>query len=411
VRSTRALYELLARSSGAAAATLAIPLYGGVALASAVIFGGNGMDTADLIRVERGSITTRLTLWLGWIVLTTPIARAFLTAPNAAWLRSLPIARARVVLPLCFGLVAFQLPWIILYGRGSGVLNGLGAGALGAAITASIASIGMLRYRALLAIPALVWVVLGLPLSFGALVAIPALTIAARDGFYRGVALTPPATRLVRGPAITALTGAFVVRLLRAERVALTRALLVAAAGGALAAVGARNNDRLDSSGFAFFTMAVASLPLVLASGVVAGPIARTEQALTWLLATTATPISKRVFARSLAAALIGSLTGVVIAVVAAALAKVGVLIALVATGTLALWGACIGSIASFVARRASRQGKREGGAAMAGLVVLAIGALLLGGFLDATALVLAPIAALITAFVDARDYARAHAL
>jgi ABC-type multidrug transport system ATPase subunit len=52
-------------------------------IASAVVFGGNGMHPVDLVRVVRETASFRVALWAGWLVLVMPVARVLLTHPAA----------------------------------------------------------------------------------------------------------------------------------------------------------------------------------------------------------------------------------------------------------------------------------------------------------------------------------------
>ena len=247
-RRARALIELFARTSGASAAALAIPLFGGVGLAAAILFAGNGMSARDVVALERSSAPARAALWTGWIVLSVPPARALIGAPSAAWLRSLPSGRAPFVALLVTALVALQIPWITLFARASGAPSGLGAGLLAAALAAGIASFRAMRWEALTLLAPLAAIALPLPPAPSIALALPACLLAAHAGFFRGTALPRRGIRFVRGPAPIAVAGALLAGLARADRASLIRSFLAAAAGGALGALGARNNQRLDAS-------------------------------------------------------------------------------------------------------------------------------------------------------------------
>jgi hypothetical protein len=397
-----ALLELFARTSGAAAAGLAIPLFGGIGLVSAILFPDNGLSAHDVVTLERSSLGARAALWTGWVVLSVPPARALLAAPSAAWLRSLPVGRAPFLVLLTGTLLALQSPWIALFARDRGGLAGLGAGLL----AAGVASFRAMRWEAIGLLGPLAAIAVPLPLAPCIGLALPLCCLAAHAGFFRGLALPRGGFRFVRGPAPLALAGVLVARLARSERASVLRALLAAAAGGGFGALAARNNGRLDHS-FPWIVLPVATLPLVLGAGVVAGPIVRAEAALAWLLDTTAVSPATRVSARFLAAALAGGLGGLAAAAAAALTARVPLEVALAATGALAIWGGCIGALAAFVACRSARTGKREGGVVLTALAGLGIASLLVAVLLDAPALVLAPLAVFAAAAADVRDYAR----
>jgi hypothetical protein len=395
-----ALLELFARTSGAAAAALAIPLFGGIGLAAAILFAGNGLSARDVIALERASFAVRAALWTGWIVLSVPPARTLLGAPSARWVRSLPVGRAALLALLLGGLVALQAPWIVLFARDRGALAGLGAGLLAAALAAGGAAFRAMRAQAAALLLPVVAIALPLPLAPSIALGLVPCVLAANAGFFRGIALPQGGLGLVRGPAPVALAGVLVARLARSERVAVLRALLAAAAGGVLGAVGARNNQRLDE-GFPWFVLPVATLPLVIGASVVAGPIVRAEASLSWLLDATAVRARTRVAARFLASLLAGALPGLAAGAAAVLVARPPLGPAIRAALALGAWGACLGALASFVARRSARTGKREGGVVLTGLSGLGIASLLTASFLDAPALLLAPLAVLAAAAAD----------
>lgn len=406
MKRARALIELCARTSGAAAAALAIPLLGGVGLVAAVLFAGQGMSARDVVAMERSSIGARAALWTGWIVLSIPPARALLGAPSAAWLRSLPVGRAPFVAVLTAALVVLQAPWIVLFARGAGLLEGIGAGASAAAIAAGIASLRAMRWEAVLLLGPLAAVAAPLPLGPSVVLSLPPCCLAAHAGFFRGHPLPQGRIRFVRGPAPVALAGALVARLVRGDRAALARSLLAAAGGGLLGAIGARNNGRLDG-GFAWIVLPIATLPLVIGAGVVAGPIARAEAALTWLLDTTAVRPATRVAGRFLASGAAGALAGLTAGAAALLAVRVPAGVALWAVAALAAWGASLGALAGFVVRRAARAGHRDGGVLLVGLCLLGIGALLTAGLLDAPAIPIALAAVLAAAAADVYEARR----
>lgn len=401
-----ALATLFARTSGAAAAALAIPMFGGVGLVSAILFTGNGLSAHDVIALERGSLAARAALWLGWIVLSVPPARALLGAPGAAWLRSLPVGRGAFLALLVGGLVLLQTPWIALFARDRGALAGLGAGVLAGALAAGAAAFRAMRLSAVTLLLPVIAIAAALPLAPAIALGLAPLVLAAHAGFFRGIAVPHGGFRFVRGPAHVALAGVLVARVARSERAAVLRALLAAMLGGALGAIGARNNDRLDA-GFAWFVLPVATLPLVVGAGVLAGPMVRAEAALTWLLDTTAVRAGTRVAARFLAALVTGALSGLAAGATAALVAGVPMGVAARSALVLGAWGACLGALAAFVARRAARTGKREGGVIVTGLSGLGIASLLTAGLLDAPALMLAPVVVLAAAAADTLEARR----
>lgn len=395
-----ALLELFARTSGAAAAALAIPLFGGVGLVATILFAGNGISAREVIALERASFGARAVLWTAWVVLSVPPARALLGAPSARWLRSLPVSRAAFLALSLGGLVLLQGPWILLFARDRGALAGLSAALLAASLAAGIAAFRALRAQALALLFPIVAIAVPLPLAPSLALGLVPCVLAAHAGFFRGIVVPQGGFRFVRGPAPLALAGVLVSRLVRSERAALLRAFLAALLGGVLGAFGARNNQRLDA-GFPWLVLPIATLPLVVGAGVVAGPMVRAEAALAWLLDTTAVSKRTRVAARFLAALLAGALSGLVAAAAAVLTVHLALGPAIRTLLALATWGACLGALASFVARRSANTGKREGGVVVTGLSGLGIASLLTASLLDAPALILAPLAVLAAVAAD----------
>ncbi|MFO0586127.1 MAG: hypothetical protein U0441_01245 [Polyangiaceae bacterium] len=404
----RAIAELFARTSGASAASLAIPLFGGVGLVSAILFAGNGLSARDVVVLERGSVLARAAIWGGWVVLAVPPARALLGAPSAAWARSLPVAKWQFVLLTCASLFVLQAPIVLLFARGLSAWDGVGAGVLSASLAAGIASFRALGWwGVVLLIPTLV-LAFGLPLSVAGMAMFPVCALAAEAGFFRGGAVPTAHLRLVRGPAPVALAGALMAKLARGERTALVRALLAAAGGGALGALGARNNERLGD-GFAWLVLPIATVPLVIGSGVIAGPIARTDASLRWLLASTGTGAWTGTLGRYGASAVVGATAGFVAAAATRFFANVPVHVWTSAAAALALWGATIQVLAVFVVRRAGATGGREEGSIVAGLTGLGTAVLLAAGLMDAPALIAGVVAVIAAAVLDTRETSRAR--
>ncbi|MGK4004817.1 hypothetical protein WMF31_19455 [Sorangium sp. So ce1036] len=91
------LVRTLAATAGKDAVARAMPLYMGVAVVAAVLFGGNGMQAAQVTGLAGASLPFRLALWAGWLFLGTPAARALLRAPATFFLRALPVPRRELL--------------------------------------------------------------------------------------------------------------------------------------------------------------------------------------------------------------------------------------------------------------------------------------------------------------------------
>src|SRR5436190_14641425 len=129
-QAARAAASYLARTCGVAALRRALPTYLGLFVVVLSLFGGNGMRAADVVALARGSSPVRLALWLGWLVLALPAARALVREPAAFWIRVWPVPRA-TVMAVVLGLLALvEAPWIVLWTKGGGVAAGAWAAAI-----------------------------------------------------------------------------------------------------------------------------------------------------------------------------------------------------------------------------------------------------------------------------------------
>lgn len=287
VRRFARLAGALTRTAGAAAAERALPLFGGIGIAAAILFAGNGMDARDVVALAGRSPPIRLALWAAWIAAATPAARALLGAPAAIFLRSLPFPRWLHLAIAAAHVLALQAPWALLWGAGGGPARGLAAALVAAGIEAMIVA----RPRAfewiataLLALGALS------PLPSGAILAgaIPLFAIALRAAWIRAADRAPSPLALVGGPAPIALALSYNARLVRAEPALLIRGAFVALAGGALAGVAARNNDALAPAALAGYSLAITAMFLAVGAGGLAGPVRAAEREIAWILDTTA---------------------------------------------------------------------------------------------------------------------------
>jgi len=375
------LIHILARTAGAAAATRAIPLFGGMGIVTSVLFSPNGMRARDVTALAAEVFVIRAALWAAWIVAVVPLARSLFCAPGTSFLRSLPVSRYGIAAILWSFLFALQAPWALLWGMGAGPMWGacaaLGAAAIEAQIVAGprrawewIALVGF----SLLAIsspwPVLIGVI-ALPLSA---LFVWAAWVRAPEGTARGFSM-------VRGPMPVALSLSYHVRLLRAEQGVILRGFAVALVSGLMAALGAKNTGRMEPEPFCSFTLAVSSVFLTVGAGGVAGPVFAAERELIWLLDTTGTRRLIRVASARAAVASWGAVFGVTLGLVASSVVGVGAVASLRVIGFEALWGAAIGVLAGEAVARTARRGVIGGGRLVASLVALGLGALLGAAF------------------------------
>lgn len=311
------LLRALTAIAGKAAFVQGASLYAGIAVLAGILFGGNGMDAADVTRLCRQRPLGGVLLYCLWLLVSLPVARVLLSAPAATYLRWLPVPRWRFLVVHGLHLALSQAPWVLLWARGEGAAAGLAACASG------IAGHALLRChpRPLvegLAAPALI---LGLlqprPLVLLA-VALPVMAVSLRRAWL----VAPlrdgaPRRPLVRGPAGVALSLAHLAVLLRGHRPALLRAGLLAALASVISFLAVRNNHVSIRTGGAggeaasAVSLGVAAPLLCIGASGLAGPLLRAERQLRWLLLCYSTPSLVQAAAAAAPVALLCALLGI----------------------------------------------------------------------------------------------------
>jgi hypothetical protein len=238
---------VLGRTVGAPAARRIVPLWAGIFIAGAVIFGPTGMRARDVVEAAWASPGLHAGLWLAWLVAAAPAVRAVLDRETTGYLRSLPVARGWWVGLQAAMLLALQLPWGLLWVRGAGVAQGLAAAGIAAAAGAAIAR---------------------LPLT---------------DWVRGAVARRRPdaGRRPVSGLAIAHLRA-----VTRSHQLVGLRGALVAAVGGGFAGLLVRANEMVGGAA-ASVSLAVGAVSLAIACGGIGAPIVESQQGIGWLVAST----------------------------------------------------------------------------------------------------------------------------
>ncbi|WP_437683044.1 hypothetical protein [Sorangium sp. So ce131] len=281
----------LASTAGKDAFARAMPLYMGVGLVAAIVFGGNGMHPAQLTGLAGESFVFRVALWAAWLLLGAPAARALLRAPAAFFLRTLPVPRVHLLSAHALLLSIAELPWVLLWAFGAGALAG--AAACVSALAAHCMLLARPRGgREMAALSLLAGaVLLGAPAPLLLACAAPALAVGLRAAFVRAPEV--PAGRapaLVWGAvpgasgALLSLSLAYLAALLRGHRAVLVRGLALTAVGALAAAAWIRTSEPLAGAPLAAASL-VALAPFALcASAGFSGPVLREERRMAWLL-------------------------------------------------------------------------------------------------------------------------------
>src|SRR5690606_16487090 len=105
-------------------------LYVGIAVCASVLFGPQGAEAATIATLIRSSPLSYAGAWSFWLVAAAPIAAALLIAPATFAFRALPIRRTAWLGVQGAHLFAAELPWVIFWARGEGLVSGLASAAV-----------------------------------------------------------------------------------------------------------------------------------------------------------------------------------------------------------------------------------------------------------------------------------------
>lgn len=349
----RALIAVLARTSGAAALRRALPTYLGLFVLAVIFFAGYGVRSSDVVALAQGSPPTRIALLAAWLLLALPGARALIEAPSAFLIRTWPIPRARLLGVTTAMLVLIELPWLLLWFKGGGVVAGTAATVL------ALGGHGLLLARprgAAEIAAALLWLVAVAILSRPALALLasaPALVLAVRRAFIAapersGVRRTGRWVRAGRS-TVVAMTEMHLATIVRAQRPALLRAIWFTAGGTLLAGLVTANNGITEPDQVRAIWRTAAALAIGWGAAGLVGGIQRALRQAAWLLDVHGVPAFTRRFASALALAGLGAILG---AIAGATLGQVSPLRAGV---TLALDGGLAGIAGATTAALAGR--------------------------------------------------------
>jgi len=363
--------------AGMAAARRAVPLFVGVAIVSALIFGPQGMTSRDAVRALAQSWPLHLGLFAAWVLATAPAARPIFGTQTTLILRSL--APPRAFLPaVAVALALLELPWLLLHARGAGALGGLAALATAAGAHAALAGRRWLLAALVAAVVAVdlqpAWLLAVAALALA--VAVPAALRAAADAHRTG------RLRLIGGPPAVALAAAHLAGAVRAAPAAWIRLLLVTVAGGALTALISRNHS-LAGQALVELALAMGAPLLLIALGGAANALASAEAAAGWLLDAHGVSPLARAAARALAAAAVGLVAGALHGALAGGPAS---------SAATAAWGAALAALLAAAIHRA----RGDGELAWFFAAALAVAATVAAAFLGAAALPLALAAAVL---------------
>ncbi|MFO0551026.1 MAG: ABC transporter ATP-binding protein [Polyangiaceae bacterium] len=387
MNTTPSVLGVVTRTAGARAAARALPVFIGLLVGAAVLFGPTGVQPSDVGRAIALSFPLRVAAAAAWFLIATPLARLVLADRRGDFLRALPRTRLRSFVAVVSLLVLLQLPSVLFWGAARGAGAALVAVVLGAGVTAVLASgrTTLVSGAALLGSS----LVIGLDARPAlALLLTPALLGAVYEAWLHAPERAVRSGARVRGSLVVALALAHGLRLARVERVRALAALSGALVGGALAALAVRNGGHLGTDGESAVFFGVAALPLVVAMFALAGVVRDADDGLDVILRSGGARVERRVLARVLTLGACGGLLGVALFVGARASVPVSTSFALSAP----LMGFVVAALVVGVevqsrAPRKTRASRDESGRVFGGALAAILAVTVLSAMLGAIAI------------------------
>jgi hypothetical protein len=361
--------------SARAATPLGAPLFFGVFLVAYIVFGPQGMRASDLVFTMRTSAALALVLWAGWLVLALPVARLALVPPSSTYLRWLPAPRVLLYASAAVCVLLVELPWMVLFGRGEGIVAGFAAGLGAVAVHASLATrpFGIFHAVALTG-----WAISAFHPS--TIVAFPSALLAAAIAVKHAIDRAPEvyamARRRVRSrPPLVALATAHLSYVLRKEPAVLARALILSSLAGLALPLAARGHDLDTPPAFGGLALGLAAFAISPAMSGASAAIIRSERLAAWLCDVLGTSVRSRVFSAALAGGVIGSASGVLLGVIAACLLRDSAWAIILRVITIpAVFGFLAGGVFAGFAREAEASPQRGDRGMVSALVVTIVG-------------------------------------
>ncbi len=387
-----AFTRLLVAVIGRPTARRALPVYAGLAMIYAVMFGPAGMRAQTVVEACRDSAYVRLGLHMGWLVLVLPPCASLFRSRESDYLRSLPAPAMLWWAVLVVLSLLLQLPWAVLWFAGGTPVEAVGAVTIVAAAAALLSTYPGRwgeRLTGWIVLGGLLYFVIEQPIELWLIASVPCFLLATLVSWNRAPDHAGPSDPLsVRGGAGLALALTNLAALWRTNRSSVGRALVVAGLGAFFTGLTVRANALVGVRDIAGFSMAIAAVSLGIASGVLAAPLQEAERNMRWLLDTTATGAATRVLATSgvlaLVMVVIGALHGGLAAWAAGASGLVIAQVSLLLAG----WALGFGLLAARAARVAEASDGVDGTRLVSLVALLVLGAVVLLAFLSARAVV-----------------------
>ncbi|MEM9492402.1 MAG: hypothetical protein AAGC55_24865 [Myxococcota bacterium] len=317
----------VARSAAGPVAVRAAPLFMAVAIVAGILFGPTGMQPGDLVQLSDNSPWVRLIFWLMWLLLAAPVALPPARGDRLDYLRWLPIPPWQLWVLSAILILLIELPWAALWLTGAGPWIGGSAWLSMAAAHACWAlvpsgAVGHGLRLGLLGSGAAILLAIGPGLAlavWSGLALIVAVPMAWRRGLERSAR---PSRRPLAGHPVLALAQCHLRCLLRTRSWGAIRAVMLVGLFAGLAGLIGRANPDMAAADLAALWAGGAALATALAGASLATAILDSERALRWITDSAGLHPDRRLAARALSLAGVGSVLGLVYVAVAVAVAE-----------------------------------------------------------------------------------------
>jgi hypothetical protein len=366
-RGAGALLGYVLATAGRSAVRRALPLYLSTGIVAFVLFAGQGLDARTVTVQALTSLPFRAALLGLWLLGTLPGARAWLQAPETELLLALPVSRPWLLSIFAAGCCCLQLPWLVLWWRGAGLLPGVWA--CGAALAVQMSWLAGLRSGA-------DWLILlgaavlagAAPGAFGTLFFLGAFLRGVDQSLRRAPERQQQGGHwVVGGTPLLAFGSALAAATLREHTAAGARVVAITLGSAPLPVLALqRGGAQLWSSALLVWGPAC-----IVAAATLSGPVLRVQRGLFWLVQSTGA-VSEARRAGWLVLACAGVLGGAAFALVVASLSRLALLESLRLAAGCATAGAAWSVAAGALVRRSSGSAQ----APHAGQLVMSCGAL-----------------------------------
>ncbi len=354
-----------------------------------VVFGGNGMQPADVVRALAASAAFRLAFLATTGLIAAPVIGPALLAPGALFVRSLPVRRSALVGLVAAAAALVEVPVFFLFVAARAPVAGIAFGCAAAALALLLGTRATTPIAVAASASSSVALVAGLPAALAAPVAVAALGLVAREAWVHAperAGHSAGAVALVRGGPARAVAAVHALRLLRREAPALVRGALFALGAGILIPIVAANRGAVGAGPSLVVLLVVATLPVVVALSGVCASILDNERSLRWLLDATGATRAARHGGAAAALGGLGGAAGAIVALGAGALGKWPWATAARCGAGSFVWGGARGHALHAWGRLALRDGPNDHTRFVVGAAALGGGALTLASMLGEAA-------------------------